>query len=130
MSEVRPWIGSVVSVALFRTIRDMTVVDCSVLQGKDLEPSGDKTPEAIEQTVWANIDHAFSRPVTRSDNTAEYAATQILAEVFRQQGIEGVVYKSAFSAKRYNIAFFDLACAEQILSSLFQVEVRGSHSRR
>ncbi|PRD43737.1 RES domain-containing protein [Phyllobacterium phragmitis] len=122
MSEVRPWIGSVVSVARFRTVRDVAAVDCSVLHGAELERSGDLSPDEIERIVWANIDHAFSRPVTRSDNTAEYAATQILAEVFQKQDFDGVVYKSAFSAEGYNVAFFDLSCAEQIESSLFQVE--------
>jgi RES domain-containing protein len=121
MSEVRPWVGSVVSVARFRTTRGLTVVDCSVLHGAAL-PS----PEAaegidVEEAVWAHIDHAFSRPVTRSDNTAEYAATQVLAELFRQERYDGIIYKSAFSAEGLNLALFDLEAARQVDSALFEV---------
>lgn len=121
MSEVRPWIGSVVSVARFRTERSLTVVDCSVFHGADIPHHDEPTPEDIETTVWAHIDHAFSRPVTRSDNMAEYAATQILAELFRSEGHEGIIYKSAFSAEGYNVALFDLDCARQTDSSIFEV---------
>lgn len=121
MSEVRPWLGSVVSVARFRVARQLTVVDCSVFHGADLPQIDSPTSADIEKTVWAHIDHAFSRPVTRSDNTAEYAATQILAEVFRLEGYDGIFYKSAFSAEGYNMALFELDCAKQIDSSIFEL---------
>lgn len=121
MSEVRPWLGSVVSVARFCIERELTVVDCSIFHGARVPQIDSPTLADIEKTVWAHIDHAFSRPVTRSDNTAEYAATQILAEVFRSEGYDGIIYKSAFSAEGYNIALFDLNCAKQIDSSMFEV---------
>lgn len=122
MSEVRPWIGSVVSVGRFRTDRSLSVVDCSVLHDHETPRVEVPSEEQIESTVWANIDRAFSRPVTRSDNTAEYAATQVLAEVFRLEGHDGIFYKSAFSAEGYNVALFDLDCADQIDSFLFTVQ--------
>jgi RES domain-containing protein len=121
MSEVQPWIGSVVTAARFRIQKPLTVVDCSVFHGAEIPRREAPTAEELEETVWAHIDHAFSRPVTHSDNTAEYAATQILAEAFRLEGLDGIIYKSAFSAKGYNIALFDLNCADQIDSSLFEV---------
>lgn len=122
MSEVRPWIGSVVSVARFQTRRALLAVDCSVFHGATIPHFEAPTAEDIEMTVWAHIDHAFSQPVTRSDNTAYYAATQILAEVFRSEGYEGIIYQSAFSAEGHNVALFDLDCADQIDSSLFEVK--------
>lgn len=121
MSEVRPWIGSVVSVGRFQTARSLSVVDCSVFHGEEIPLVESPSSEDVERIVWTHIDHAFSRPITRSDNTAEYAATQVLAEVFRTGGHDGVIYKSAFSAEGYNIALFDLGCAHQIESSLFTV---------
>lgn len=121
MSEVRPWIGSILSVARFTLGRDVTVVDCSQYHGLDA-PEVDVTGvDEVNESVWAHIDFAFSRPVTRSDNTAEYAATQIIAEVFRSQGYDGVIYKSAFAISGYNIALFDLEAALQTESYLFQV---------
>lgn len=121
MSEVRPWIGSVISVARFRPDRDLTVVDCSVFHDTEIPSFVSPTSQEIEEAVWAHINHAFSRPVTRSDNTAAYAATQILAEVFRSEGYDGIIYKSAFTAEGYNVALFDLDCAHQLESSLFEV---------
>jgi hypothetical protein len=121
MSEVRPWIGSVVSVGRFQIERDLRIVDCSVFHGDNIPHIESPSPDDIETIVWTHIDHAFARPVTRSDNTAEYAATQVLAEIFRSEGHDGIIYKSAFSAEGYNVALFDLNCAHQIDSTIFTV---------
>lgn len=121
MSEVRPWIGSILSAARFSLGRDVTVVDCSRYHGLDAPNADLSDAEAVTEAVWAHIDYAFSRPVTRSDDTAEYAATQIIAEVFRAEGCDGVIYKNAFAPTEYNIALFDLDAAPQTESYLFQV---------
>ncbi|MBM0202940.1 RES family NAD+ phosphorylase [Micromonospora sp. STR1s_5] len=121
MSEVRPWIGSVISVARFRTEREVVVVDCSVSHLEEELPPGPGNDEEVERTVWSQIDQSFSTPVTRSDNTAEYAATQILSELFRSCGYDGILYKSAFSAEGRNVALFDLDCATQIDCTLYEV---------
>lgn len=62
----------------------------------------------MEEAVWSDIDKAFSNPVDRSDDAAEYAPTQILAELFRSLGYGGVAYKSAFGEDGYNVAIFDI----------------------
>ena len=59
--EVRPWIGSYVSVAQFKLLRDVRVVDCTGPQSCRFyldEPP----PEQINEAVWADIDHAFADP--------------------------------------------------------------------
>ncbi|MFN4141211.1 RES family NAD+ phosphorylase [Aestuariivirga sp.] len=122
MSEVRPWIGSILSVARFSLNRQVTVVDCSKYHGIDAPSAENAGTEPVSESVWAHIDHAFSRPVTRSDNTAEYAATQVIAEVFRSEGYDGVIYKSALAPDGYNIALFELGVALQTESYLFQVK--------
>ncbi len=121
MSEVRPWIGSVVTVGRFETIREQRLVDCSVFHGDEIPSLGTTSAEDVERLVWAHIDHAFARPVTRSDNVADYAATQVLAEVFRLEGYDGIIYRSAFSAEGTNVALFDLNCAHQLDSFIFTV---------
>jgi hypothetical protein len=52
------------------------------------------TPEEAEHFIWKHINQAFSEPVTDSDNTADYIPTQILAERFKRDGYEGVIYTS------------------------------------
>lgn len=122
MSEVRPWVGSLVSVAQFKTIRALTAVDCSVHHNADFPIDyffRTPSPDEVDAAVWADIDRAFSKPVTSSDETAEYAATQTIADLFRAEGYDGVAYKSAFGEKGYNIALFDLDCASLINCSLY-----------
>jgi hypothetical protein len=113
MSEMRPWIGSLISVATFKMIRAVKVIDCSKHHGHGIkiywqEPS----PEEAIEAVWATIDDAFAEPVTKSDHTADYAATQSLAELFRSEGFDGIIYKSSFGEEGFNIALFDLSSAQ------------------
>ena len=126
MSEVRPWVGALVSVGQFQIVRDLTIVDCSMLHGqyfslvygsRVFDASGRLSlpPEAdFKQIVWAAIDNAFSEPVTNSDEMADYAATQTIAELFRHEGYDGVAYKSAFGKDGYSVAIFNLDDAQQV----------------
>jgi hypothetical protein len=128
MSEVRPWVGSYVSVGQFRTRRPLTVVDCSrrpheqPFHFKFDEPEYEPPAEQRTQAVWAHIDRAFAEPMTRSDDEAGYAPTQILAELFKKDGADGVVYKSNFGDDGFNIALFDPEAADLINCCLFEVE--------
>lgn len=119
--EVRPWIGSPVSVAQFETVHDLALVDCSKFHAKGpviyLE---EPPPLERERAAWINIDKAFATPVTRTDDTGEYIATQVLAELFRSLGYDGVAYKSAFGDTAYNLAIFDLDAARQLSCHLFE----------
>ena len=101
IAEVRPWIGSYVSVGQFETVRDLRIIDCS-------HNHGDKayyfsvgrprrlTAEETEKAVWSNIDKAFAAPTARDDDVAEYVPTQIIAELFRHEGYDGLAYRSSF----------------------------------
>jgi hypothetical protein len=74
-----------------------------------------------ENTVWRHIDRAFATPVTRSDDAAEYVATQVIAELFRDQGFDGVAYKSSFGSKAFTLALFELAAAKLHSCHLYEV---------
>jgi hypothetical protein len=79
-------------------------------------------PSEVDDIVWAAIDGAFSQPVTSTDDYADYAPTQILAELFRSEGYDGLAYKSAFGETGYNLALFDIDSAIQINGFLHTVE--------
>jgi hypothetical protein len=122
MSEVRPWIGSLVPCALFRAVRDLNIVDLSVNHGKGVvfyfeEPNAKKKEEA----VWTHIDQAFSTPITSEDDVAEYVPTQIIAELFKSEGYDGIAYKSAFGEDGYNIALFNIDDAKLVSCILHEV---------
>lgn len=120
ISEIRPWVGAEVSVARFRVTRDLRVVNLTQ------SPPGTMVlafsfndepvpPDHTEKAVWSTIDNAFSTPVTRSDDSAEYVPTQILAELFRDAGYDGLIYHSQFGGEHgYNIVLFNLDDAEAL----------------
>jgi len=123
MSEVRPWIGSLVSCAHFKTTRALKIVDLSVYHGKGFvfyfeEPESSKREEA----VWTQIDQAFSRPVTSEDDRADYAPTQVITELFKAEGYDGIAYKSAFGEDGYNVALFNLDDANITTCILHEVK--------
>lgn len=122
MAEVRPWVGSYVSVGQFKTLRDIVLVDCSVNHARGFtiyieEPE----PAERERSVWADIDKAFCEPVGENDSGADYAPTQILAETFRRQGYDGIAYKSGLG-KGYNVALFDINAADLVNRFLYEVK--------
>ena len=122
MAEVRPWLGSKISVGQFKLIKEITLVDCSLLHGKSFifyfkEPSGEKKEEA----VWSDIDWAFSNPVTPNDSAADYIPTQIIAELFKNNGLDGIAYKSNLG-KGYNIVLFDLNVADIVNCFLYETD--------
>ena len=65
-------------------------------------------PEEREKAVWKQIDSAFALPVSRDDDPTAYVPTQIIAEVFKNEGYDGVAYKSALKEDGFNIALFKL----------------------
>lgn len=127
MSEVRPWIGSEISVAQFKIKKKLTIIDCSVNHSAnplyfDLERGFyEPSDEEREKSVWAHIDKAFSEPVTQNENQAHYAPTQIIAELFKMNGFDGVAYKSML-ADGYNVALFEPEIAEILNCFLFKAK--------
>jgi len=127
VSEVRPWIGSELSVAEFRIARTLRILNLSA--GHGLEAGGmtladvlhdQALPEFKEVSVWIDIDNAFSTPVTRSDESADYVPTQILAELFRRD-YDGVLYKSNFGRDGYNVALFNLGDADMVKCTPYRI---------
>jgi len=130
ISEVRPWIGSEVSVAQFKISRELKAIDLSVGHGESVlehltianllgEDAPD--PELKEKVVWIDVDNAFSRPTSVSDDFADYVPTQILAELFCNNGYDALIYRSQFGQEGFNIALFDIKDAEIIGAAPYQV---------
>jgi hypothetical protein len=126
IGEVRPTLGSLISVVQLRTNRHLRLINCTTDDVKIptiihfAEPNGEERTLA----VWRDIDRAFSQPVTDFGERADYAATQFLAEVFRHNGFDGIAYRSSFGPghgssvlsnpliSAHNIALFDLNAAD------------------
>lgn len=115
IAEVRPWVGAQVSVALLRTGRELRIVNCARQAQSEITLYFGSEPPAYERedAVWIDIDRAFSEPVTRDEDVATYAPTQIIAEWFRRNGFDGVKYRSALGQGQ-NIAVFDPGVARVV----------------
>jgi RES domain len=98
LADVRPWIGSIISVARFKIRRDLNVIDCSQHHSKNaaLALIFNRTG-SHEDGMWVAIDQAFAKPVNRDDEGREYIPTQIIAELFKCHGFNGIRYKSLLS---------------------------------
>ena len=64
----------------------------------------------------------FARPVGRDDDIATYVPTQIIAELFRSEGYDGLAYRSNFGDGGYNIALFDIDAANLLNCQLQRVD--------
>ena len=126
-AEVRPWIGSYFSLAQFETARRLHIIDCSHNHGHpsyyfSFPRKPQLSREEIENAVWSNIDGVFARPVGRDDDVATYVPTQIIAELFRSEGYDGLAYRSNFGDGGYNIALFDIDAAKLLNCQLQRVD--------
>jgi hypothetical protein len=114
--EVRPWTGSYVSVAAFLTHRELKLVDCSKRRLR-----GGRQFATQEEHLWQRVNRAFSEPVSRTDDVAEYSPTQVLAEAFRHDGCDGIKYSSSRKGG-VNIALFSLNTASATVIKLYRVQ--------
>ena len=134
ISEVRPWVGSEVSVAQFRVTRQLNAIDLTQGHGKSswsgltlnqLWGKEEVDAEGKARAVWTDVDNAFSRPITPSDERESYISTRILAELFQEAGYDAIVYRSQFGQDGqdgYNIVIFKLEDAEILNCAPYKVE--------
>jgi hypothetical protein len=121
VAESRAGRKEAISVGIFEVNRDLWIVDCSISSTQSLnfyfkEPS----PKKRTMAVWNDIDHAFSQPIKRSDDAAHYVPTQILAELFRHKGFDGILFSSSLANGR-NLVLFDLKAAHLIQCCLYEI---------
>ncbi|MGD0617317.1 MAG: RES family NAD+ phosphorylase [Bryobacteraceae bacterium] len=137
ISEMRPWIGSRITLALFQTVRECRLVDCARDTKRNLwlepaDPDGASEPDAAtrEKGVWGDIGFAFSKPVTHDEPHLDYVPTQILAETFRHHGYDGIVYKTLLDEKGENVALFDPEAAKAISRCLYYLRAASLKSAK
>ena len=125
VAEVRPWIGSELTIGLFKILSDLRIVDTSDDKPKNslllyefvnpngqafdirMRPIDSYTSAEKEEFVWGDINSAFSRPISPSDSPLKFLPTQYLSEKLKTEGYDGIAYKSSLSQEGYNVALFD-----------------------
>lgn len=112
VQEMRPVPREILSVATFNPKRKLRVVQIS---GEVGDGSGH------DEWLWMILGRSFSRPVLPAENPADYAPTQYIAECLKNQGYDGIAYKSSFNTA-WNYAFFDITALECQEVTLRQIE--------
>lgn len=121
MAEVRPWIGSYISLAQFKLLKGVRLINCTSEDEGTFLYFKEPAPEKRELAVWKDIDKAFSRPITSNETTADYVPTQIIAELFNNNGFDGIAYQSSLG-EGHNITLFDLDAADLINCTLYEAK--------
>lgn len=93
LAEMKPRAGSFLTLSEFVTTKNLRIVDFA-RDLIELANPYDPTDEEMDSMIWEDLNDAFSEPVSESDDIADYAPTQIVAELFRRSGFDGIKYKS------------------------------------
>lgn len=131
-AEVRPWLGSYVSLGQFQTKCDLRIIYCTSDEKKWLPFKSFNAvdfenpiispwePDDYESVVWGDIGYGMSKPVAREDSSLSYVPTQIIAESLRQHGADGIAYRSLLVKGGINIALFDINNADPVNCGLME----------
>ena len=120
MSELRPWLGGRITLATFRTMKTLTLVDCTRSERSSHVFLENPPPEVRNSKVWSDLNNAFSTPTNPDRSAIEYVPTQIVAELFKSKGYDGIVYKSRYG-DGLNVALFSLGAAEPEYATIHRV---------
>jgi len=107
-------------VGQFKIVRELKIVNCTTERKRSPIYLKEPPPKKREEAAWADIDKAFSKPITTHDDTAAYVPTQVLSEFFKSEGFDGIGYRSSLG-NGFNIVLFDIKSAEIINCSLYSV---------
>lgn len=113
LAEMRPWVGESLTLAIFEVQKNISLVVCQAgaeVVG-DLLFQENPPTEKLDQHVWNEISRAFARPVNREDQESAYVPTQILAEVFKAEGFDGLAYRSGLE-RGTNVVLFNVDIAK------------------
>ncbi|MBL8593834.1 MAG: RES family NAD+ phosphorylase [Devosia sp.] len=116
-AEVRPHPGHQLSVGSFRAVREVRLANFNV----DIDAFAGSDEQLDLFSFIVATDNAMSRPIV-PEAAGHYSITQLVADVARQRGFDGVVFKSSVGAGQ-NVCLFDSATFEYVPGSAAVKEV-------
>lgn len=124
-----------ITVARFITNRELKLIDCTLDRPNEwwyFNAFNPQTEKEAENFTWIELGGAFSRPTEDSNQRHFYTPTQIIAEFFKHNGFDGIIYQSQFDARSrgedkfssisQNIALFNINDADAVDAELWQIE--------
>lgn len=126
--EVRPWPGKYISLGRFETTHALNLIDFSSGEMNkmyvDFEKNKLLSDDSID-SLWAEINNAFSEPVNPSDDNSDYIVTQVIAELVKSNGYEGLIYNSNYSNSGNigkNIVLFDRKAISLLTMDIIEIK--------
>lgn len=123
LKEIRAGAYDFVSIAKFRALKKLTVVDFTALDRYSPFSLGvDVSILAVNKDNLENINKELARPMRRTDNVLDYVPTQYLVDYIESirdkdtgnRVYDGVMYKSVMNPAGINLAIFDKTAFKQL----------------
>lgn len=125
MAELRPHKGQFISCSTFKVTHPLRIIDCYSVEREignvECIFNPPQAQSDIANVIWKEINYAFTKPVSNDHSSSEYVPTQILAELFKREGYDGICYKSLMGPG-HNFLLFDMNNAELVASSVKETE--------
>lgn len=114
--ETRANVYDYITIGTFKAKRALRLVDLSGF--RDISPflyDDDMLEKfAINRLVFHEMSQEIAKPIRRNDSTLEYLPTQFISEFIKNEGYDGVAYKSTIKQDGYNFALYDEKLVECI----------------
>ena len=123
ISEVRPHKGDILTLAMFREIKELKLVDlrnprASIIPFRYSETSLKNAYKGL--SLLETLGDELTKPVSQHKAQLEYLSSQYLCEFIKFQGYDGVIYQSALGGGD-NYAIFEQGYSEAISVDLVEV---------
>ena len=113
--EIRPIIGQYISVATFKSLKQLKLYDLT-----SPRPNRFENPRYEAPSLFDCIGEHFSMP--NADNPRKYIPTQFLTEKIKELGFDGLRFRSSLKQGGVNIVLFEPESCEAISSDLVEIK--------
>lgn len=130
--EIRSVYLDKVCIGVFRTVRDLKIVDFNNL----INPfyafceGGESLVDSVRRRiVMDNICKDLSKPLRRFDTELEYVPTQLICEYCKLNEADGIMFKSSLHPEGRNIVLFnpeDAKCTKVDCMEINQVKIQST----
>ena len=113
--EIRPIIGQYISVATFKSLKQLKLYDLT-----SQWPNHFENPVYEAPSLFDCISEHFSMP--NADDPRKYIPTQFLTEKIKELGFDGLRFRSSLKQGGINIVLFEPESCEAISSDLVEIK--------
>ncbi len=122
--EIQGQINKYVTIGKFKTSMNLSIFDLINPRIEDPFALGDDLPFVLEHLLFFKmLGHQLSKPISPKDKDLLYVPSQYLCEFIKNQGYDGIAYKSS-AGEGYNIALFQSPKIKCTRSYLYEIGIK------